>query len=287
MKTLELVPVTITIEKPCERILNVEGRVINFPFAIAEAIWILSGSDDRWIFAYNRDLLKYADDGILKGAYGPRLRHWGASNIDQLDYARTKLLKDCSSRQAVVQIWDPKEDSQPHKDVACTINYRFFIRNGKLNMHSHMRSQDIWLGFPYDMFTITLIQELMAGWLEVEVGRCEHYVDSMHLYQTEQSKAECVGETLNQLPDAPPAKVPWLEFDAMLSDVQTNWMTLTSFWSDCGAVLSSYRAWQANDHTQARTLAISVGAWARSALLRWYDRIAPKCTAKSLSMVDS
>ncbi len=55
-------------------------------------------------------------------------------------------------------------------------------------MHTTMRSQDLWLGFPYDIFTATLIQELLAGWLEVGVGEYHHHVDSLHLYEAAQRR---------------------------------------------------------------------------------------------------
>ena len=32
-------------------------------------------------------------------------------------------------------------------------------------MYASMRSQDLWLGFCYDIFTATFMQELLVGWL--------------------------------------------------------------------------------------------------------------------------
>ena len=51
-------------------------------------------------------------------------------------------------------------------------------------MHTTMRSQDLWLGFPYDVFTFTVLHELMAGWVGAELGEYRHTVDSLHLYST-------------------------------------------------------------------------------------------------------
>jgi hypothetical protein len=44
-------------------------------------------------------------------------------------------------------------------------------------MHTTMRSQHLWLGLPYDIFATTLLQELLAGWLGVEMGKYHHFVD--------------------------------------------------------------------------------------------------------------
>jgi hypothetical protein len=53
--------------------------------------------------------------------------------------------------------------------VPCTLGYRSFVRDGRLHMYTTMRSQHLWLGLPYDIFATTLLQELLAGWLGVEM----------------------------------------------------------------------------------------------------------------------
>nr|MDT0667791.1 thymidylate synthase [Micromonospora sp. DSM 115978] len=96
------------------------ARVLNPAFAVAEAVWILSGSDDPWIYDFNRALLGYADDGVLRGAYGPRLRRWHGA-VDQLDEVRRQLADDPDSRRAVVTLYDPQRDHAGHRDVPCTL----------------------------------------------------------------------------------------------------------------------------------------------------------------------
>ena len=94
-------------------------------------------------------------------------------------------MTDPDSRRAVVQLFDPGRDFRGHRDVPCTLGYRFYVRNGRLHMHTSMRSQDLWLGFGYDIFTATLLQEFLADWLGVEVGDYHHHIDSLHLYETD------------------------------------------------------------------------------------------------------
>src|SRR5260370_27618824 len=86
--TVEILGASMCLLSPRRRLVDVPPvRVINPAFAAAEAVWILSGSDDPWIFQFNSRLADYADDGRLMGAYGPRLRRWHGS-VDQLDQAR-------------------------------------------------------------------------------------------------------------------------------------------------------------------------------------------------------
>jgi thymidylate synthase len=46
-----------------------------------------------------------------------------------------------------------------------------------------MRSNDIWLGVPYDYFVFTSLQTKMAMELGVDVGEYTHFAGSLHLYK--------------------------------------------------------------------------------------------------------
>ena len=46
-----------------------------------------------------------------------------------------------------------------------------------------MRSNDIWMGVPYDMFSFCFLQVKMAMELGVEVGTYTHYAGSLHMYK--------------------------------------------------------------------------------------------------------
>ncbi|MDQ3153581.1 MAG: thymidylate synthase [Actinomycetota bacterium] len=93
----------------------------------------------------------------------------------------------------MIQLFDPERDTRGHRDVPCTLGYRFFLCGGRLHMHTTIRSQDLWLGFPYDVFAATLLQELLAGWLGIELGEYHHHVDSLHLYEKHAKAATSCG----------------------------------------------------------------------------------------------
>lgn len=46
-----------------------------------------------------------------------------------------------------------------------------------------MRSNDVHRGLPYNVVQFTTLQEVMAGWLGLEVGGYHHWSDSLHLYR--------------------------------------------------------------------------------------------------------
>jgi thymidylate synthase len=186
--TYEILHAFITIGNPRERWVCVRTPMINPAFAIAEIVWILNGrNDSKFLNFWNRNLPKYAGSGDeYHGAYGHRLRN--NFNIDQLDQAYKTLKNNPDSRQVVLQIWDPNRDlpdnqGQPKsEDIPCNIVSLLKVRDGKLEWQQVMRSNDIILGLPYNFIQFTILQEIMAGWLDLEVGTYNHLSDSLHVY---------------------------------------------------------------------------------------------------------
>ena len=270
LSTRELLGAHLRLTRPrCRFVDAAPVRALNPAFAAAEAVWILSGSDDPWIFTFNERLRRFADHGRLRGAYGPRLRNWRGR--DQLDSIRHVLDGDASSRQAVIQIFDPARDFSGYRDVPCTLGYRFYIRSGTLVMVTSMRSQDAWLGLPYDVFTTTVLHELLAGWLEVDLGDYHHVIDSLHLYDQHIEQARSLGHQAGGA-ESPCLQVPWEDFDALLAQVIAGERVGHPGWDDFATVLGSYRLWKDGEYDKARAmLPASSGQPLSSALARWYE----------------
>ena len=173
MVTREILHRTIQVDmrKP---VLMVPNRKLNYQFMAAEALWILSG-DDRVapIAKYNKRIADFSDDGeTFFGAYGPKIDN-------QLEYVVRKLVADRDSRQAGLTIW--RENPPNTKDVPCTVAIFFSIRNSLLNAHVFMRSSDVWLGVPYDVFNFSMLAHLVCA----HVNNCvETRVSPGQLYLT-------------------------------------------------------------------------------------------------------
>jgi thymidylate synthase len=274
LATREVFDVRLRLSRPRARLVHVPpARVLNSAFAVAEAVWILSGSDAPWIYEYNERLRQYADSGVLRGAYGPRLRRWGG-HTDQLAGVVELLRRDPDSRRAVIQLYDPARDGAGYRDVPCTLGYRFVIRDGRLHMSTTMRSQDLWLGFPYDVFSATVLQELIAGWLDVELGDYHHHVDSLHLYEHDLRAAETVAAAAAVSGDGMPTLVaPWAGFDRLLRRVIAGDLTGNRAWDEVGAAMRSYRLWKAGDRSGAVAVAERVHGPLGEALRAWYVRL--------------
>jgi len=199
--TKELHPVTVGFANPLSRATFVKGRTMNPFFQLAEPIWITEGrSDVEWLKPYNASIAQFSDDGVYFNApYGERLRHWGKNDargfifnpIDQLYDCYLKLKEDPQTRQAVAFIGNPQFDNSEYthsggKDIACNLNIKFKIREGKLDITVDNRSNDLhWGLFGANLSQFGFIQEVMASWLDVPVGEYFQQADSLHIYMND------------------------------------------------------------------------------------------------------
>lgn len=173
-----------------------ERRAASAAYGAAELLWYLSGSSDAtMIRAYAPSYEKYLDDG--KNAYGAYGKRW--KDHDQLRAAYGLLKDSPTTRQAVVASWDPRDlrvaREGSSKDIPCTLSLQFLWRDQDLSLIATMRSNDAWLGMPYDVWCFTTIQRLMAACLGAGLGRYVHQVGSLHLYDRHRGAAiETVAE---------------------------------------------------------------------------------------------
>ena len=191
--TREMLQQTIQVDMT-RPVLTVPTRKLSYTFMVAEAHWILDG-DDRvsTIAPYNDHISNFSDDGErFFGAYGPKIQA-------QLPYVVTKLKEDPDTRQAGLNIW--RESPPATKDVPCTVSIFFQIRSGELHCNVFMRSSDLWLGLPYDVFNFSMLAHLVAGLINegrlpadmIKPGTLFLTAASSHLYQENFTQArECV-----------------------------------------------------------------------------------------------
>lgn len=183
----EIRGVKLRLTDPAANVLRHPDRKLNYYFMVAEWLWMLGGRRDvETIAAYNKQIAQFSDDGkVFFGAYGPKI-------TAQLRQVIALLQRDPDTRQAIIDIWRPEALTTKTADVPCTLNWQFFVRDGALELQVNMRSNDIWLGFPYDVFNFTQMQRYVAAALGIGVGHYEHHVGSLHLYAMHDEAAQRV-----------------------------------------------------------------------------------------------
>lgn len=183
----ELLHTQVVVTNARNNVLLHPVRDLNFRFMIAEWLWIQSGREDvAWIEKFNKQITQFSDDGkVFRGAYGPRFRKQIQTIID--------LFKsDPDTRQAVVRIFDGSDLVGQTKDVPCTLSLQLLLREGRLHGIMTMRSNDLWLGFPYDFFNFSMITNSIAGEIGAKVGSFTLQCGSSHVYATDFDKVQSV-----------------------------------------------------------------------------------------------
>lgn len=192
----EVLNAVTIIEDPTRCILRSPIRNLPMRYMIGELLWYLSGKPTlEGIQLYTHAWDRMSDDGErVNSNYGARIKHavceFSGEVFDQLKMVEHMLLVDPASRQAVIHIKQPRDlVTYPTKDVNCTVCLQFFIREGKLFMTTYMRSNDLWMGFPNDVFQFTCIQVYLAMRLGVQLGSYTHIAGSLHLYARDYEKS--------------------------------------------------------------------------------------------------
>lgn len=181
LETRDLGHVTIHLETGEDALPIGCGRKLNTRIAAAEAVQLIGGYSDPALMIYaSPNFEQFMEpNGQFWGSYGKRI----GSQVNQVVH---KLIRDPATRQAVATLWDDDLDNKPDKkDYPCTIAFGFTYdarRGGYLDMNVLMRSNDVWLGLPYDMFQFTQLQASVAHALGAAVGTYTHTAWSLHLY---------------------------------------------------------------------------------------------------------
>lgn len=203
LATRELVNVGLIFPSTIHALLPTGvGRGVNTKLAAVEALSLIGGTCSPDLLrqaAPQYDAVLLNPDDIRYGAYGPR-------TAMQLAECVTLLRREPGTRRAVMSIWS-KDDLTHQGDRPCTVFLQFLVRDNYLELHTYMRSQDVWLGTPYDVFMFTQLQCTVARMLRLPSGQYTHHATSLHLYESNVDDvaklhygAEGSGQLLYELP---------------------------------------------------------------------------------------
>lgn len=185
----ELINANLVLLNPLENTMLKCRRKFSLKYAICEHLWYNSRNNKlSSINKYSKFWNNISDDGeTVNSNYGWCIHD--KFDFDQWEITKQLLLNNSSTRQAVIHIKECRNlIDKPSKDVNCTLTLQFILRNNKLDLIVNMRSNDIWLGLPYDLFNFTCMQIQMAMELNVEVGTYYHNAGSLHMYRSNLNK---------------------------------------------------------------------------------------------------
>lgn len=116
------------------------------------------------------------------------MRYWNQQFLeanklaDLVSYLRVNPL----SKRALILFWEDKYRDLS-KGAVCEVAAFFRLKDGQLEMHTHMRANNASFLLFMDMRVLRGVQRLVARSLGVPVGDYIHFIDSLHVYEAERA----------------------------------------------------------------------------------------------------
>lgn len=174
-----------------------QTKRIDWRVPLEELLWFIRGGHnsndlnssiwDPWAAA----------DGDLGPIYGVQWRGFGSSTKDQLSQVIEDLKKAPYSRRHVVSAWIP-DDIDDMALPPCHTLFQFNTDSkGRLYCSLYMRSGDMFLGVPFNIFEYGVLTHMVAKLIGAEARQLSVYIANAHIYKDHMDQ---VSEQLNRDP---------------------------------------------------------------------------------------
>ena len=204
-----------------------------------ELLWFLKGETniqylkDNGVTIWDEWATK---EGELGPVYGAQWRSWKGSDgqeYDQVSELIKSLKNNPNSRRHIINGWNvaclPDESKAPDVNAAegrmalppCHVLYQFYVCNNKLSASLYIRSNDLFLGNPYNTASLAFLTHMLAQQCDLEVGEIVISIGDCHLYSNhiEQAKIQ-VQRTPKALPKLKIHRKPESIFDYKFEDFE-------------------------------------------------------------------
>ncbi|MDZ4699763.1 MAG: thymidylate synthase [Rhodothermales bacterium] len=152
-----------------------------------EMLWFLQGSTniqyltDNGVSIWN----EWADaEGNLGPVYGKQWRAWRTADgreIDQIAGVIHTIKTNPDSRRILVNAWNVGEIDQMALPP-CHLFYQFYVANGRLSCSLYIRSNDLFLGAPFNIAEYALLTHMIAQQCDLGVGELVYTIGDAHIY---------------------------------------------------------------------------------------------------------
>lgn len=164
---------------------------------------IRSQIDEEFNEEYQKELKYYQDKvlndvefaekyGELGSVYGEQWRSWKGVDgqiYDQIKYIIDELKNNKNSRRLVVNAWNPSE-LQNQALPPCHYTFQFYVANNRLSCKFTMRSNDYFLGLPFNIASYALLTHLIANECDLDVGELVYSGGDIHIYSNHFEQVE-------------------------------------------------------------------------------------------------
>ena len=165
----------------------VTTKKVFFKGFVHEMLWFLSGDTNiRYLKEHGVNIWnEWADEeGNLGPVYGRQWRAWKTADgteIDQLSMVLQSLKQNPDSRRHIVQSWNVGELDKMALPP-CHMFYQFYVAENRLSCSLYVRSNDLFLGCPFNIAQYALLTHMVAQQCDLDVGDLIYTIGDAHIY---------------------------------------------------------------------------------------------------------
>ncbi|WP_261842622.1 thymidylate synthase [Aliamphritea ceti] len=214
-------------------------KKLHFKSIAVELLWFLRGDTNVRYLKENGVSIwdEWAlESGELGPVYGAQWRNWKGADgqfYDQVQALVDGLKKNPNSRRHIINGWNvallPDESKSPQENAAeglmalppCHALYQFYVADNKLSASLYIRSNDLFLGHPYNTASLALLTHMLAQQCDLEVGDIVLSLGDAHIYANHFEQVETqLQRTPKQLPQLRIKRRPASIFDYEFDDFE-------------------------------------------------------------------
>ena len=181
IRAISLPHVCITIDLEEDGFPILASKFVGFKTAVKELLWIwqMQSNDVRKLQDMNVHIWDewMQEDGTIGKAYGYQL-----AKYKQVDNLIKTIKEDPTSRRMITTLWNiedlPEMALQP-----CAFQTLWNINKGKLNCMLTIRSNDWFLGNPFNVAQYAALVHMIAQVTNYKPGRITVCINDAHIYE--------------------------------------------------------------------------------------------------------
>ncbi|MBO6574283.1 MAG: thymidylate synthase [Rhodothermales bacterium] len=165
----------------------VTTKKVYFRGLAVEMLWFLRGGTNIDYLNEHRVHIwdPWADeDGNLGPVYGKQWVNWtrpDGSSVNQIERVIDSIRNNPDSRRHIVNAWNAGEVEQMALPP-CHMFYQFWVGDGRLSCQLYVRSNDLFLGAPFNIAEYALLTHMVAQQCDLDVGELVYTIGDAHIY---------------------------------------------------------------------------------------------------------
>jgi len=192
-ETREILNFTLTVNNSRDRLVKSDYSRFSPIGAISRFIWMM-GANNRIsdvMFYWGKNVRKFSDDSFtMPGSnYGARMLT-PRPGLNQITAIIKRLKEVPSTRRATISIFHPEDAVRESSDIPCALAIGYHVRGRKLHTTVIMRSSNAFFLLPFNLFEFSLLSEVVASEVGVELGSITVNAMSMHIYERDKLLTE-------------------------------------------------------------------------------------------------